>query len=97
MNYPSYLNLSSKELNLRVKKLFKILEKCELCPRKCQVNRLKGQKGFCQLGYLPMVSTYHPHFGEESVLVGKYGSGTIFFFRAVIYLAFIAKTMKFLN
>jgi putative pyruvate formate lyase activating enzyme len=25
-----------------------------------------------------MVSAYHPHFGEESVLVGRYGSGTIF-------------------
>jgi len=39
---------------------------------------LKGEKGFCQLGYLPMVSAYHPHFGEEAPLVGKYGSGTIF-------------------
>jgi putative pyruvate formate lyase activating enzyme len=26
-----------------------------------------------------MVSSYGPHFGEESPLVGKYGSGTIFF------------------
>ncbi|MCD6402642.1 radical SAM protein [bacterium] len=77
--YPSYLNLSKKKLNLRIKKLFKILEKCEICPRKCRVNRLKGEKGFCQLGYLPMVSAYHPHFGEERPLVGRYGSGTIFF------------------
>jgi len=78
MTYPSYLNLSPKELNLKIKRLFKILERCELCPRKCQVNRLRGEKGFCQLGYLPMVSTFHPHFGEESPLVGKSGSGTIF-------------------
>ena len=78
MKYPSYLNLSKKELNLRVKKLFKILENCEICPRKCHVNRLKNEKGFCQLGYLPMVSAYHPHFGEESPLVGRFGSGTIF-------------------
>jgi putative pyruvate formate lyase activating enzyme len=78
MRYPSYLNLSKKELDLRIEKLFKILEKCEICPRKCHVNRLKGQKGYCQLGYLPMVSAFHPHFGEESPLVGKYGSGTIF-------------------
>ena len=26
------------------------LEKCEICPRKCKVNRLKGEKGFCNLG-----------------------------------------------
>lgn len=77
--YPDYLNLSKKELNLRIKKLFKILEKCEICPRKCRVNRLRDEKtGFCRLGYLPMVSAYHPHFGEETPLVGKKGSGTIF-------------------
>lgn len=77
--YPSYLNLSKKELEAKTEKLFKKLENCEICPQKCQVNRLKNEKGFCQLGNLPMVSSYHPHFGEESVLVGTYGSGTIFF------------------
>jgi putative pyruvate formate lyase activating enzyme len=76
--YPSYLNLSKKELKNRIEKLFKILKNCEICPRKCHVNRLKGEKGYCQLGYLPVVSAYHPHFGEEAPLVGKYGSGTIF-------------------
>jgi len=76
--YPSYLNLGKKELKRRIERLFKILESCEICPRKCHVNRLKGEKGYCQLGYLPMVSAYHPHFGEETPLVGKYGSGTIF-------------------
>jgi len=78
MKYPSYLNFSKKELNLRIEKLFEILENCEICPRKCHVNRLKGEKGFCQLGELPTVSAYHPHFGEESPLVGTHGSGTIF-------------------
>lgn len=77
--YPSYLNLSKKELNLRIERLFKILENCEICPRNCHVNRLKGEKGFCQLGKQPKVSAFHPHFGEESVLVGQNGSGTIFF------------------
>jgi len=77
--YPSYLNLSKKELNQRIEKLFKILESCEICPRKCHVNRLKDEKGYCQLGSLPVVSAFHPHFGEESPLVGIHGSGTIFF------------------
>ena len=76
--YPFYLNLSNRELNSRVGKLFKILENCEICPRKCHVNRLKEEKGFCKLGYLPKVSAFHSHFGEEKPLVGIYGSGTIF-------------------
>jgi len=76
--YPSYLNILEKELERRIGKLFKILENCEVCPRKCHANRLKDEKGYCQLGFLPKVSDFHPHFGEESCLVGSGGSGTIF-------------------
>jgi len=43
------------------------------------VNRLEGEKGVCKTGRRAMVSSYSPHFGEESCLVGTYGSGTIFF------------------
>jgi len=78
MKYPSYLNLSPKELRLKIEKLFEILKRCEICPRKCHVNRLREKKGYCRLGYLPEVSAFHPHFGEETPLVGKFGSGTIF-------------------
>ncbi len=77
--YPSYLNLSKNNLNQKIERLFRILGSCEICPRKCHVNRLKGEKGYCQLGFLPQVSAYHPHFGEERPLVGRFGSGTIFF------------------
>lgn len=77
--YPSYLNLSKKELNRRIEKLFQNLKNCQICPRKCRVNRIKEKNGFCQLGALPVVSAHHLHFGEESVLVGVHGSGTIFF------------------
>ncbi len=52
---------------------------CVLCPRKCKVNRSKGEVGFCGVGDMPLVSSVGPHFGEESVLVGSGGSGTIFF------------------
>jgi len=52
---------------------------CTLCPRKCKVNRGKGQIGFCSIAEMPVVSSVGPHFGEESVLVGPGGSGTIFF------------------
>lgn len=76
---PSYLILKEKgELKERIEKTWAILESCNLCPRNCRKNRLKGEKGTCKIGYLPYVSSFHPHFGEESPLVGRYGSGTIF-------------------
>jgi len=75
----SYLNISHKEFKKRIDKLFKILKHCTLCPRKCKVNRLKNERGFCDLGWKPKVFSFHPHFGEEKVLVGERGSGTIFF------------------
>ena len=56
-----------------------MLESCELCPRKCRVNRLENEKGICQTGRHALVASFAPHFGEEAPLVGRYGSGTIFF------------------
>ncbi len=58
---------------------YKLLESCELCPRVCKINRLNDEKGFCGIGAKAVVSSAGPHYGEESVLVGKGGSGTIFF------------------
>ena len=75
---PTYLKLSNKKFKEKIERLFKILEKCEICPRNCRVNRLKGERGYCQIGVYPYVSAYHPHFGEEAPLVGERGSGTIF-------------------
>ena len=75
---PCYLKLSKRELKKRAKKANKILEECRLCPRECEVNRLKGEKGFCKAGALPLVSSFGPHLGEEPPLVGTHGSGTIF-------------------
>ncbi|MDK2781282.1 MAG: putative pyruvate formate lyase activating enzyme [Archaeoglobi archaeon] len=76
---PSYLELMrSGELKERIRELYSILESCELCPRKCHVNRMKGEEGYCRSDATPMVSSYFPHFGEEDVLVGRNGSGTIF-------------------
>lgn len=65
-------------LEERIGKSTQMLEKCDLCPRKCGTNRLKEEKGFCRAGYLPKVSSFSPHFGEERPLVGYRGSGTIF-------------------
>jgi putative pyruvate formate lyase activating enzyme len=59
--------------------VLKMLVKCELCPRQCGVNRLKGQKGYCGAGDKAIVAHYGPHLGEEPPISGKSGSGTIFF------------------
>ena len=76
---PSYLRLYERgELDERIERLYKTLESCELCPRKCRMNRLEGEKGVCRSGKDLMVSSYNPHFGEEDPLVGVRGSGTIF-------------------
>lgn len=71
--------LNSKELSRRADQLYSMLESCTLCPRNCRVNRLKGEIGFCQNGNQVLVATYGPHFGEERPLVGRGGSGTVFF------------------
>ena len=77
---PGYLALhASGELLQRKDTALERLASCDLCPRRCGVNRLAGEQGFCRTGRLAVVSASHPHFGEEAPLVGKDGSGTIFF------------------
>jgi putative pyruvate formate lyase activating enzyme len=56
-----------------------LLEKCELCPRKCGINRLKGEKGYCGIANEIVIAHYGPHYGEEPPISGMDGSGTIFF------------------
>jgi putative pyruvate formate lyase activating enzyme len=63
----------------RIDEAYAIFENCRLCPRQCEVNRKKGEKGFCRAPVQPVVYSAHPHFGEEICLVGENGSGTIFF------------------
>ena len=71
--------LTAITLSDKIREAETILKKCELCPRKCHVNRTAGQKGFCRTGDKPFVSSWGPHYGEERPLVGRHGSGTIFF------------------
>jgi putative pyruvate formate lyase activating enzyme len=77
---PAYLELhKTGELKKRADELWDIMRSCELCPRRCGVNRHKGRSGVCRApGTTLVISSSHPHFGEERPLVGKGGSGTIF-------------------
>ena len=77
---PAYEKLEEEgKFAQRIEEAYAIFESCHLCPRGCGVNRKKGDKGFCRAPLKPVVFGAHPHFGEEMPLVGRYGSGTIFF------------------
>lgn len=74
-----YLNLSDDDFKEKIKKAYSFLSECSLCPRNCGVNRLAGELGACKTASYPVISSFNSHFGEEDPLVGKNGSGTIFF------------------
>jgi len=79
MKYPSYLNLSEKELNSRIEKANQLLNPCQVCPRKCGANRIKNEKGYCCIGKKAIIFNFESSFGEEKALVGQHGSGSINF------------------
>jgi putative pyruvate formate lyase activating enzyme len=77
---PAYLALhNSGELLKRGEQLWDIMRRCRLCPRYCLKNRLEGRMGTCEASAELEISSFNPHFGEEAPLVGRNGSGTIFF------------------
>ncbi len=79
-NKPCYIDtFQSGLLKKKARQAAEILQSCTLCPRKCRVNRQAGEKGICRTTDQAFVYGYHAHFGEEAPLVGRYGSGTIFF------------------
>lgn len=55
------------------------LSKCDICPRKCGVNREKGELGFCKMKDKIKIARYSLHYWEEPIISGETGSGTIFF------------------
>ncbi|RPF46975.1 putative pyruvate formate lyase activating enzyme [Thermodesulfitimonas autotrophica] len=84
----AYRRLGPEELRRRVAAAYRRLKSCDLCPRRCGVNRLKGERGACRGGREAVVSSYGPHFGEEAPLVGTRGSGTIFFAYCTLHCVF---------
>ena len=66
-------NIPYNEYELR------LLSSCELCPRKCKVNRLKGEKGFCNTDAGINISLVCNHKGEEPVLCKEKGICNVFF------------------
>lgn len=86
---PAYLALHrSGELARRARAARGMLADCRLCPRDCGADRLAGGTGFCRTGREAEVASAGPHLGEEDVLRGRRGSGTVFFARCNLACVF---------
>ncbi|MDD1653643.1 MAG: radical SAM protein, partial [Methanomicrobiales archaeon] len=86
---PAYRQLQAEGmLRERVEQALSLLEECRVCPRRCGVNRLQDERGYCRTGRHAVVSSSGPHYGEEPPLVGRRGSGTIFFTHCNLRCAF---------
>ena len=55
------------------------LEKCEICPHRCGINRNNNQIGRCKSKDTVKIALYSTHDFEEPCISGKRGSGTVFF------------------
>src|SRR5881409_1354699 len=66
-------------LQERAEEAIRSLRSCRVCPRDCEIDRFNNKIGVCKSGRLARVASAFPHFGEEDVLRGWEGSGTIFF------------------
>jgi len=64
------------------------LEKCEICPRQCKVNRIKGNFGNCKASDKLEISLVSLHMFEEPCISGSNGSGTIFFSHCNLHCIF---------
>jgi len=62
-------------LDLKIELGRRIMTDCHFCVRRCGVDRLSGEKGYCSCGSEFALSSYFPHMGEEPELVP---SGTVF-------------------
>ncbi len=56
-----------------------LLENCNICPHKCNINRNKGKIGRCKATNKIKVALYSVHNFEEPCISGEKGSGTVFF------------------
>ena len=75
----SYNQMPRQVLQDRARAALSRLQACDICPRRCGADRSSGDVGFCRSGRNARVACFAPHFGEEAPLVGRGGSGTIFF------------------
>ena len=61
------------------KDLLLLYQHCELCPRRCGVDRTIEELGICREGVTLRLASVEAHMGEEPPISGVNGSGTVFF------------------
>ena len=61
---------------------------CTLCPRRCGVDRTRGQLGFCKMPGQVHAARAGDHYWEEPVISGSFGSGAVFFSGCTLKCAF---------
>ena len=61
---------------------------CTLCPRRCGVDRTRGQLGFCKMPGQVHAARAGVHYWEEPVISGSFGSGAVFFSGCTLKCAF---------
>jgi putative pyruvate formate lyase activating enzyme len=76
------------DFKTNIDKLYSMMCRCNICPRKCGVNRNKGQQGFCKTSNKIIVASINVHSGEEPPISAKDGSGTIFFSNCTLNCVF---------
>jgi putative pyruvate formate lyase activating enzyme len=77
---PGYLSLlRNGALHARVDQAWRVLKACTLCPRRCSVNRIDGETGYCRAGREVRIASWNVHRWEEPPISGTRGSGTLFF------------------
>jgi len=54
-------------------------QKCEICARRCGVNRTKDERGFCKMSDKIYIARADLHLWEEPPISAERGSGTVFF------------------
>jgi putative pyruvate formate lyase activating enzyme len=75
---PSYQDVSEEAFTARIDDLRDRYTDCDLCAHECRVDRTAGETGVCGVDRKPRISSHFAHHGEEDVLRGRNGSGTIF-------------------
>ncbi len=87
--YPAYVALArTGALKRRAEEALASLGRCRVCPRRCDVDRLGGERGVCRTGRFAGVASCFAHRGEEDCLRGWRGSGTLFFSGCSLRCAF---------
>ncbi|MCC5872475.1 MAG: radical SAM protein [Gammaproteobacteria bacterium] len=77
---PAYRRLAASGLlDERIEAIAAQYDQCRLCPHQCGVDRNARETGLCGATARVRVYSHTPHFGEEVPVVGRRGSGTIFF------------------